>query len=96
MHTDARPAVSRRHVLQILAALGITGPVAAELAAQALPTVDAATLKAAAAVVGGSFDEARMRIAQKAVQRNLESFQVVRDLDIDDQIEPPLVFLARR
>jgi hypothetical protein len=96
MPTDARPPVSRRHVLQILAALGITGPLAADLAAQARPAVDAATLEAAAALVGGTFDDARMTVAQKAVQRNLESFEVVRELDIDDQVEPPVVFAARR
>jgi hypothetical protein len=46
--------------------------------------------------LAGSFDDERLGVAQRALQRNLDQFQVVRDLDLPDAIEPPLIFQARR
>jgi hypothetical protein len=88
--------VSRRHVLQILSALGITGVTADALATRAAPTVSPASLRAAAALLGGSFDEGRLTVAEAAVQRNLDQLQVVRELDLPDHLEPAVVFHARR
>jgi hypothetical protein len=89
-------AVDRRHVLQILAALGFGGAAAAELAAQATPTVTGATLQNAATLLAGDFDAARLGVAGRAVQRNLDQMQVVRELDLDDAVEPSTIFIARR
>lgn len=89
-------AVSRRHVLQILAALGVTGPLAAEVAAQSAPTVSDEALRGAASLLAGTFDQARLGVAQTALQRNLDQFQVVRELELPDELEPPTVFLPRR
>lgn len=89
-------AVDRRHVLQILTALGFSGAAAADLAAQAAPAVSALVLQHAAALLGGQFDAARLDVAGRAVQRNLDQLQVVRDLELDDAVEPPTIFLARR
>jgi hypothetical protein len=83
--------VERRHVLQILTALGFGGAFAADLAAQAMPAVNAATLQSAA----GGFDATRLEIAGRAVQRNLDQLQVVRELELDDAVEPATVFRAR-
>jgi hypothetical protein len=88
--------IDRRHVLQILAALGVTGTAAAQLAAQAVPVVDSATLQHAASLLGGAFDPARLEVAGRAVKRNLDQFQVVRELVLDDAVEPATLFLARR
>jgi hypothetical protein len=85
----------RRHMLQILAALGVTGVVAADLAAQAVPAVDPATLARAAALLGGGFDAARLDVAGRAVQRNLDQMLVVRELVLDDAVEPATIFRAR-
>jgi uncharacterized protein (DUF1501 family) len=88
--------LSRRDVLQILAALGITGSLAAEAAAQAAPRVSDEALRSAASLLAGGFDEKRLDVARTALQRNLDQFQVVRDLDIADAVEPPTIFVARR
>lgn len=96
---DLKPAsdqVSRRDVLQILTALGFSGAIAVDLAAQATPQVTSAALRNAASLLSGSFDEQRLAVSRVAVQRNLDQTQVVRDLEIPDAVEPGLVFLVRR
>jgi len=88
--------VSRRKMLQLLAALGITGPAAVELAAQSRTrTLSPEILKTANAILDQQFSDDRLRIASAALQRNLEQFQMVRDLEIDDLIEPAPIFNAR-
>ena len=98
MHTPAtdRDLVSRRHILQILGALGFTGTLAESLAAQAAPAVSAAAIGGAASLLSGSFDEQRLAVARTALQRNLEQFQAVRDLELPDGLEPPVIFQVRR
>jgi hypothetical protein len=96
---DAAPnrlPVSRRDILQILAALGFSGVAADHLAAAAAPVVSPETLRSAASLLAGGFDEARLDVAQAAVQRNLDQLQVVRDLELPDAIEPAVQFRARR
>lgn len=95
-HSHSNTQVSRRDVLQILTALGFSGVVAADLAAQATPQVTGAALRSAASLLSGSFDEQRLEVSRVAVQRNLDQTQVVRDLEIPDAVEPGLVFLVRR
>ena len=97
MNHDAAPRehVSRRHILQILTAVGIGGAAAEALAAEAAPTVSPAALRSAA-LLSGTFDERRLEVAQAAVQRNLDQLQAVRDLDSDDAVEPGVIFEARR
>jgi hypothetical protein len=89
-------AVSRRDILQILGALGFTGVAADRLAAAAAPTVSPDTLRGAASLLSGEFDDDRLRVAQGAVQRNLDQLQVVRDLELPDAVEPAPIFRARR
>lgn len=96
MSTRPDGTVHRRHVLQILAALGIGGSLAADLASQARPAVSDATLRSAAALLAGPFDAARLDVAGRAVQRNLDQMQVVRELDLDDLVEPAPVFVVKR
>ena len=91
-----RDGVSRRHILQILGALGFTGALAESLAAQAAPVVSAGAIGGAATLLSGTFDEPRLAVARTALQRNLEQFQVVRDLELPDSLEPPVIFQARR
>lgn len=54
------------------------------------------TLRHAASLAPGDLDDARMEIAARAVQRNLEHLQVVRALDLDDGVEPPTLFQPLR
>ncbi len=95
-HDHSNTQVSRRDVLHILTALGFSGAIAADLAAQATPQVTDAALRSAASLLSGSFDEKRFEVSRAAVQRNLDQTQSVRDLEIPDAVEPGLVFLVRR
>src|SRR6266511_1549992 len=89
-------AVSRRRLLQILAAAGISGPAAVELIAQARKPISIDSLRGASAVLGEDFSDDRLKMIETALQRNLDQFQIVRDLEIDDLVEPAPIFNARR
>ena len=69
--------------IEALAAIGITGPLATDLAAQTRTLVSIENLRNAASLRGENFSEDRLRVIQAALQRNLDQFQLVRDLDID-------------
>jgi len=87
--------MTRRQMVRALAAAGLTGPAAVALAqgrAQLSPDV----LRGASAVIGRDFDPVRLKTIQTALQRNLDQFQIVRDLAIDDLVEPAPIFTARR
>jgi ribosomal protein L12E/L44/L45/RPP1/RPP2 len=88
--------VSRRKALQILAAAGITGPAAAHALAQARRQITSDNLKNATALMNQEYDEERLQVIKTALQRNLDQFQSVRDLEIDDLIEPAPIFDATR
>jgi hypothetical protein len=88
--------VSRRRMLRLLAALGITGPMALEIVAQVRSKqLSPEILKTANSIVDQTFPEDRLAIIATALQRNLDQFQIVRDLDIDDSVEPAPIFNAR-
>jgi hypothetical protein len=91
-----KPAISRRRLLRVLAAAGITGPAAINLIAQARKPISTDVLRNASAVLGEDFTDERLKVIETALQRNLDQFQIVRDLEIDDAIEPALMFNARR
>jgi hypothetical protein len=88
--------LTRRRLLQVLAALGITGPLALDLVAQARGQISKEILKSASAIRGEEFSDDRLEVIEKALRRNLDQFQAVRDLDIDDRVEPAGLFVARR
>jgi hypothetical protein len=92
----SRPDVGRRRLLRLLAAAGISGPAAVDLLAQARYPLSVDTLRNAAAVVGETFTDERLAVLETALRRNLDQFQIVRDLDIADSVEPAPVFDARR
>ncbi len=88
--------LGRRRLLQILAAAGISGPAAIDLLAQARKPISIDILRSASAVIGEDYSDERLKVIQTALQRNLDQFQIVRDLEIDDLIEPAPIFNARR
>lgn len=87
--------VTRRHMLQLLAAMGISGPIAVEAVAQSRKQISPEVLKTATALISQDFDEERLKVITTALQRNLDQFQIVRDLEIDDMVEPATIFLAK-
>lgn len=88
--------LSRRRMLQALAAVGITGPLAVALVAQSRASISVDTLRRAAAVLGAEFSDERLAVVEKALQRNLDQFQMVRDLVIHDLVEPAPIFVAQQ
>ena len=93
--TNDQQAVSRRQVIRLLATIGITGSAALELAAQTERRLSPEALKEATALLDQDFDDERLRVVTAALQNNLNQFQIVRDLDIDDLVEPATLFLAK-
>src|SRR5262245_28361895 len=89
-------AINRRDLLRLLAAVGITGPAAIDLMAQARRPISADVLRSASAVLGEDFTDERLKVIETALQRNLDQFQIVRDLEIDDLVEPAPIFTSRR
>lgn len=96
MKSSDTMTLTRRRMLQALAAAGITGPLALELLAQAPTQISADTLKRVSALVGEELSAERLAVVEKALQRNLEHLQVVRELVVDDRIEPAPMFVATR
>lgn len=92
---NKKKPVSRRQMLRLLAALGITGPAALEIAAQARKKISPEVLGTATALLDQDFDEERLKVITAALQRNLDQFQIVRDLEIDDLVEPAPIFMAK-
>jgi hypothetical protein len=94
-HAAPQAEITRRRLLQALAALGITGPLAVDLVAQSRGRLSGDVIKQASAVLGEQFTPERIAVIEKALQRNLDQFQIVRDLVIDDSVEPATVFTPR-
>jgi hypothetical protein len=88
--------ILRRHLLKVLASLGIGGPLALESIAQSKSRVSAPILKDASAVLGEDFSDARINVIEAALQRNLDQFQILRDFEVDDLVEPAPLFLTKR
>ena len=84
----------RRQILKILMSLGVSGPLALDLAAQAGAKIPVDTLRNAAEIRGETFSGRRLQAIEPALQRNLDEFQIVRDFELDDLTEPAPVFLS--
>ena len=95
--SEDQQRLTRRRVLQVLAAAGITGPAALDLLAQSRNKISADMLKQASAVIGGvQLSDERLKVAEIALQRNLEQFQIVRDFVVPDSVEPAPIFMPGR
>ncbi|MFN8059005.1 MAG: hypothetical protein U0Q12_07550 [Vicinamibacterales bacterium] len=92
--SDDRSCVSRRRALGLLAATGVAGPVLADAAQKGRTSV--AVLKQAQTLLDSTLDDGRLAVVTSALQSNLGQFQVVRDLQVDDLVEPAPMFHARR
>jgi hypothetical protein len=89
--------LTRRRILQAFVAAGITGRAALELLAQSRTKVSADILKQASAVIGGvQLSDERLKVAEAALQRNLDQFQIVRDFVVPDSVEPAPIFVPTR
>lgn len=89
-------AVTRRRMLHALATIGITGPLALELVAQSRREISQDVLRRASQILGEEFSAERLAVVERALQRNLDQLQIVRDLAIDDRVEPAPIFTPRQ
>jgi hypothetical protein len=88
--------IRRRRLLQALAATGIGVPLGLDLIAQSKTKISVPILRDASAILDENFSEERLQIIEVALQRNLDQFQIVRDFEVDDLIEPAPMFIASR
>ena len=93
--TPTPSPLTRRQALQVLAAVGITGPAAAELLAQATKQVSARTLTDAGALIDAELTPEQVQVISKVIQKNIDQYEIFRSLKIDDQVEPAPIFLAK-
>ncbi len=92
---EKQTRVSRRHALQILGAIGITGSAALDILAQTGKEVSLDTLRASAALIDQDLDEDQLEVISRAIQKNIDQFETFRSLEIDDMIEPAPIFTAK-
>jgi hypothetical protein len=83
---------TRRQVVQLLAALGLSRPAFAQQPKRAIGTDD---LKGALAIQGRPLPADDIEVIRRALQLNLDRFQRVRDLEIDDAVAPAVIFVPR-
>ena len=95
MVAHKRDTWSRRQLLHALVTAGAAAPVAAEALEQSRTHVSVDNLRSAESLIGQHYDDERLRVIDKALQRNLDQFQIVRDLVIDDLVEPAPMFFAK-
>lgn len=89
--------LSRRRIIQLLAVAGVAGPAALEVIAQSKTRVTKDILKQSLQVIGGvPLSDERLAVAETALQRNLDTFQIVRDFVVPDNIEPAPIFVPTR
>jgi len=91
---DLQSPLSRRQTLQIMAVLGLSGSAAGELFAKEPAKISPQTLQVASALTDPGLGNQQLDVAARALERNLYQFQIVRELEIDDLIEPAPIFLA--
>ena len=97
MHESDDRRLSRRRIIQLLAGAGVTGPAALEVIAQSKTRVTKDILKQSLQVIGGvPLSDERLAVVETALQRNLDTFQIVRDFVVPDNIEPAPIFVPTR
>ena len=87
--------VSRRVALRAIGFLAATASLATKLAAQVRKQVTPEALATATVLLDQEFTEERLDVISPALQRNFDQFQMVRDLEIDDLIEPATILVAK-
>ena len=94
--TDKGVTMRRRRALKVLAAAGMGASVGLDLIAESKVNISVPILRDASAILGENFSEERLQVIQVALQRNLDQFQIVRDFEVDDPIEPAPMFVTNR
>ena len=83
---------TRREIVQMLVALGV---IPTALAQSSVSSIGADAVKGALAIQGRLLADDDLEIGRRALQWNLDRFQPVRDLEIDDAVAPAVTFVPR-
>lgn len=86
--------ITRRRAVKLLALFGVSAPTATRLLGQDPVRVTTEAMRGANALIDETVPEERLEAIRPALQRNFDQFQIVRDLEIDDRVEPTPVFHA--
>lgn len=86
---------TRREVIQLLAALGVSASALPLLASQLPERLTREHLERALAIQGADLPPDRLEIVRRALQQNLDELARVRALDIDDTVAPAVLFRAK-
>lgn len=86
--------ISRRKALQMFAALGVTAAAAETILGQA-QTISPQVLQTATALLDQGYTPERLAVIAPALERNLVQYRMLRELKIDDLVEPAPIFDAR-
>src|SRR5215207_3592775 len=84
--------MNRRRFFSTLFAASATAPVLAQQPSPAPPRIDRLRLDAAESLFGVDFNEAEEQMALNSVNRNLDSYEQLRKLDIPLDTEPAVTF----
>jgi len=87
-----KTTVSRRVAIRTLAFLGASASLASRLIAQVRQQITPEALGQATAILDQEFTDERLEVIAPALQWNLHQFQLVRDLELDDLVEPAPTF----
>ena len=80
---------------QILKGLAGAGWIPARSVAQPDDRLSLDDLRRGQRVAAHRFDEGRLRELLPSIQRHLDSLRLLRDVELDDRVEPAPVFRAR-
>ena len=84
--------MNRRRFFSTLLAAGASAPVLAQQPSTAPPRIDRLRLDAAESLFGVDFNEAEEQMALNSVNRNLDSYEQLRKLNIPLDTEPAITF----
>jgi hypothetical protein len=83
---------TRREIVRMLTALGVSTGALTAGAQQDREPFTARDLEGALAIAQRELPPAQMELLRRALQQNLQEFERVRSLDLDDRIGLPVVF----
>jgi hypothetical protein len=88
--------LTRRQAVLVLTASAVTGSMAAGVLQQPLAGITSDGLRQASKVFGHDFNEERLQELTPVMDKDLGKLQALRDLEIEESVEPAIIFRAGR
>jgi hypothetical protein len=93
MNTKRAISIDRREFARVLAAAGVAVPVSAGGGAAPQVAVSADDVRIAAGIAGEHVAQSSLEALAAEFSGKLEQFQMIRDFEISDSIEPAPIFV---